>query len=480
MTANEGIQMATYFIPQLGPAPRWASFLENITEEMEDQTTRSIYEDYKFVERNELKTLVFMIHSPDHAHSWKHRLGLDHLVGTPTLKPYMHGYFISLKLYDTARIIANPFAYAEHREKVVRDKLDKMAETRIRSKKAEVGVKVNKALAEKILKEEERAKKREERKKKRKMQSAVDDDIAVDGEEASDEEVQGDEAGGKPSILSDPRFSKVFEDPEFAIDENTREFALLNPSAASQKPGSRRKTAVEEEEEESDKVSSDGLGESESESGDDSDSDSSDAGGTFIPRYISRLSITSLQNLRSSTLVQGLGKRISVLSKLTTATGSTTGSPTLTWFPCGPRQGQTPNVWEIGTPPLVNGLRPLRHLKIQGGQANPLWATTMGPWKSAGYPLRPVPRMTLTAGKGEAKSRIGERAWRCLGREWRRVVRSMGRFRSRGERGEHKGGRVYGVVVKTSSAGCSIMIRSGNLQFQKACNKYYIVTPQHR
>jgi ribosome biogenesis protein ENP2 len=58
MSANEGIQMCTYFIPQLGPAPRWASFLENITEEMEDQTTRSVYEDYKFVERNELKTYV--------------------------------------------------------------------------------------------------------------------------------------------------------------------------------------------------------------------------------------------------------------------------------------------------------------------------------------------------------------------------------------------------------------------------------------
>lgn len=62
MTANEGIQMATYYIPQLGPAPRWASFLENITEEMEDQTTRSVYEDYKFVERNELRTYV-LLHS---------------------------------------------------------------------------------------------------------------------------------------------------------------------------------------------------------------------------------------------------------------------------------------------------------------------------------------------------------------------------------------------------------------------------------
>lgn len=60
MTANEGIQMSTFFIPQLGPAPRWASFLENITEEMEDQTTRSVYQDFKFVERGELKRFFFL------------------------------------------------------------------------------------------------------------------------------------------------------------------------------------------------------------------------------------------------------------------------------------------------------------------------------------------------------------------------------------------------------------------------------------
>jgi len=61
MTANEGIQMGTYYIPQLGPAPRWASFLENITEEMEDQTVRNVYEDYKFVQRNELKRCIFEV-----------------------------------------------------------------------------------------------------------------------------------------------------------------------------------------------------------------------------------------------------------------------------------------------------------------------------------------------------------------------------------------------------------------------------------
>lgn len=246
MTANEGIQMGTYYVPQLGPAPRWASFLENITEEMEDQTLRSVYEDYKFVERKELSTL-----------------GLDHLVGTPALKPYMHGYFVSLKLYETARLIVNPFAYAEHREKMVREKMEKMAETRIRTKK-DVGVKVNKGLAEKILKDEERALKKKRKTAERKGENAMDVDDPTSQQK-------------KPNLLSDPRFSQVFEDAAFAIDETSREFALLNPSSIAQSKG---KTAVEDEEEESDKISSDGLGNSEDDSddGSESGSDSSDAG----------------------------------------------------------------------------------------------------------------------------------------------------------------------------------------------------------
>ncbi|KAJ7057791.1 NUC153 and WD40 repeat-containing nucleolar rRNA processing-related protein [Mycena amicta] len=272
MTANEGIQMATYYIPQLGPAPRWASFLENITEEMEDQTTRSVYEDFKFVERNELKTL-----------------GLDHLVGTAALKPYMHGYFVSLKLYDAARIIANPFAYDEYREKVVRQRMEKMAETRIRAKKdgALAGIKVNKALAEKILRDEEREKKRVEKRKKRAP--------AKEGGEEDVEMADGDEEEApapRISLLSDERFAKVFEDPAFAVDENSREYALLNPSAAAQRKNGgdvRRKTAVEEEEDESDKVSSDGLDEDGDSGQDDdsaADSDSSDEGALnkFDPR----------------------------------------------------------------------------------------------------------------------------------------------------------------------------------------------------
>ncbi len=219
-------------------------------------------------------------------------LGLDHLVGTPALKPYMHGYFLSLKLYDAARVIANPYVYEEHRAKVVQEKLDKLAEGRIRTRKDQVKVKVNKALAEKITQEGERAKKREERKRKK---------VLEDGDAVMDVDVDKVPAAEqKTSLLSDPRFAALFEDPDFEVDEESREYALLNPSAVAQKKGrmpeadgkgwGRGKTAVEDEDEESDKVSSDDMSDSSSESSGSEDvneqgaesEDSSEAGGMLL------------------------------------------------------------------------------------------------------------------------------------------------------------------------------------------------------
>jgi ribosome biogenesis protein ENP2 len=250
---------------------------------MEDQTTRTVYEDYKFVERKELARYdcrnLFLEQTTEPLAS----LGLDHLIGTPALKPYMHGYFLSLKLYDTARVIANPFAYEEHRDKQIKEKMDKLADTRIRARK-DVDVKINKALAERVQREEEREKKRQEKKTERLKAKAAaagnEDAMAVDQELVP--------SPNKQTLLNDTRFSALFEDPEFQVDESTREFALMNPSLAAQRlnypmagQDARRrvKTAVEEEEEESDRLSSDGFGESEEE--DSHSDDSSDAGGTF-------------------------------------------------------------------------------------------------------------------------------------------------------------------------------------------------------
>ena len=80
--------MQTYFIPELGPAPRWCSFLDNLVEEVEETETDTIYDDYKFVTMDELK-----------------KLSLDSLVGTNLLRAYMHGYFIDNRLYQKAKVI---------------------------------------------------------------------------------------------------------------------------------------------------------------------------------------------------------------------------------------------------------------------------------------------------------------------------------------------------------------------------------------
>ena len=238
----------------------------------------------------------------------------------------MHGYFLSLKLYDAARVIANPFAYAEHREQMVKEKMDKLAEGRIRTKKGE-GVKVNRALAEKIHREEEKARKREERKKARQAQKGLDNADTTMEVDAGVEKDSGDEedGGDKQTLLTDARFTQLFENPEFAVDETTREYALMNPSAVARKAygvqHNRGRTAVEDEEEESDKASSDGLGTGDSDSERDASDDSSDAGGEYCPLGAAGtlLLIFISQSLTHSILVPVLAKRMNVSKKPTRA-----------------------------------------------------------------------------------------------------------------------------------------------------------------
>lgn len=210
--ANETSPMTGYYIPQLGPAPKWARFLDNMTEEMEDDQEELLYDDYKFVDRNELDAL-----------------NLTHLIGSSQLKPYMHGFFLDLRLYTKARAIANPFAYAEHRERLIRDKLEAEQESRIRgAKKAAAGgaklpesIKVNKTLAKKAREIEARA--------TGALDGAEDDeDIDADGDRKRRKKKKN--AVETPSLLKDDRFGDLFTNPDYEIDEASREFMLLNPS----------------------------------------------------------------------------------------------------------------------------------------------------------------------------------------------------------------------------------------------------------
>ncbi|CZT51265.1 ENP2 Essential protein, putative role in rRNA processing [Rhynchosporium secalis] len=177
LTANEGKQQHAFFVPQLGPAPKWCSFLDNMVEEMAEEAPAETYDNYKFLTLPELKAI-----------------NLGHLVGTTNLlRPYMHGYFVASKLYEEARLIANPYIWDEERTKRVKEKVEKERATRIRGSKK---VKVNQNLVDKLLKKQERREK-------------VDEGMG---------------------ILGDSRFGKLFEDDEFAVDERSREFQALNPS----------------------------------------------------------------------------------------------------------------------------------------------------------------------------------------------------------------------------------------------------------
>ncbi|XP_071965138.1 nucleolar protein 10-like [Antedon mediterranea] len=187
LMANEAPTMLTYFVPSLGPAPRWCSFLDNLTEELEETTMNTVYDDYKFVTRNDLDSL-----------------GLSNLIGSNLLRAYMHGYFMDIRLYHKARAIADPFAYEEYRRNKIRAKIDEARKNRVRINKLP---KVNRDLAAKILEQEEIIP------NNKKAKAKVD---------------------AQKNLLTDDRFSAMFKDSNFQVDKESEEFRLLNPLLAHQ------------------------------------------------------------------------------------------------------------------------------------------------------------------------------------------------------------------------------------------------------
>nr|XP_015824640.2 nucleolar protein 10 isoform X1 [Nothobranchius furzeri] len=191
-TANEDPKMNTFYIPALGPAPRWCSFLDSLTEELEESPESAVYDDYKFVTRKDLENL-----------------GLSHLVGTSLLRAYMHGFFMDIRLYHKVKSMANPFAYEEYRKEKIRQKIEESRTQRVQVKKLP---KVNKDLALKLMEE---------------------------GDDEAEEAPRKKKGKALPSILGDDRFKVMFENPDFQVDEQSEEFRLLNPIVS--KVGLKRK-----------------------------------------------------------------------------------------------------------------------------------------------------------------------------------------------------------------------------------------------
>src|SRR3990167_1003431 len=152
-----------YYIPRLGAAPFWCSFLDNLTEELEENTQTAIYDDYKFVTRQQIN-----------------QLGLSKLVGTQYLRAYMHGYFMDARLYRKILDIANPYSYADYVEDRIKKKREDQQQSRITKTKKKAPT-VNKFFHERYLQD----------------------------------------------LKSDSRFGAILDKPDFQIDPDSEEFKSI-------------------------------------------------------------------------------------------------------------------------------------------------------------------------------------------------------------------------------------------------------------
>lgn len=204
MVGIEDKAISSYFVPALGAAPSWCTFLENLTEEMEEKAPQaaSVYDNYKFVTRAELS-----------------QLGLEHLIGTALLRAYMHGFFVDFRLYEKAKAIANPFAYEEYREKQRQAKINQARESRIRAVDAAKSIpKVNPKLASRL---QALAEKDDD--------AGADEELNVGGGRIREKKTEK-KLKKTASILTDDRFKELFKNPEYEIDEDSFEFKFLHPS----------------------------------------------------------------------------------------------------------------------------------------------------------------------------------------------------------------------------------------------------------
>lgn len=190
LVPQESSRVGTFFIPALGPAPKWCSFVENMTEEMEEKQTETIFNDYKFLSQEEVE-----------------KLNSNHLIGTKFLQSYMNGFIMKSKLYNKLKEQNQTFDYQVYKEEQIQKRLDKeVAKDKIFNK--QLKARVNSKLIE--------------RNEKYGMRDNLTSKVTQ-------------------AVLKDTRFGGLTEDPDFERDEDNEDFKLRNPSLASKAKPSGKK-----------------------------------------------------------------------------------------------------------------------------------------------------------------------------------------------------------------------------------------------
>jgi len=174
--ASDDVRIGQYFIPELGPAPKWCPLIENITEELEEELNSTVYDEFKFLTVEDLEAL-----------------NASHLIGSKMLKRYMHGYMMPMKTYHKLKDIHDPFAYQKYIKDKISKKLEDQRQNRITIKKKIP--KVNPELMDELEKKNEHKKKKFD-----------------------------------VSYVMDPRFDAMFNKEEFKIDKSSEAYLQNNPS----------------------------------------------------------------------------------------------------------------------------------------------------------------------------------------------------------------------------------------------------------
>ncbi|KAA8517258.1 hypothetical protein F0562_017490 [Nyssa sinensis] len=199
-------QIPSYFAPALGPAPKWCSYLENLTEELEEGAQTTIYDDFKFLTKEDLE-----------------RLNLTNLIGTNLLRAYMHGFFIDYRLYKKAQSLADPFAYDAYIERRKQEKLEAERASRITIKRKLP--KVNRVLAAHLLENEEAENEKKDAENEKKDADGVDT-----------KKTSKKKKGLTSEVLKDERFASMFENKDFQVDEFSQEYLSLHPMPSKKEP----------------------------------------------------------------------------------------------------------------------------------------------------------------------------------------------------------------------------------------------------
>lgn len=82
--SNDTAKIGALFIPSIGNAPKFCQFLDNITEEFEERVNQNIFEDKRFVTREELI-----------------KMNAQHLIGSNKLQTHLNGFLMSEKVFDS-------------------------------------------------------------------------------------------------------------------------------------------------------------------------------------------------------------------------------------------------------------------------------------------------------------------------------------------------------------------------------------------